>query len=243
MDEMWRFSGGKQGEIQSSNMVTSFWFPGNSCLSTFCQWTEAGEGVVFIHKLSGHMKCPVTHVTDLGRYPTSHRSKNTSQDRLWLFSMAGLNSPYSPQQKHSTTGAARRNIQSLFYLGEERRREQSRPEISVTACSYSSIPMCAERLQCNETPAIRSTKKTWGKTGPYIKDRFSLQNKRQTQTADCSALIFESAHTLSRARTQTQTLPQRPYGDIYSGKRKQMEQVISYRKGGQGCSSRGKFKL
>lgn len=82
MDEMWRGSGWKQGEIQSSNMVTSFRFPGNSCLSTFCRWTEAGEGVVFIHKLSGHMKCLVTHVTDLGRYPTSHGSKNTSQDRL-----------------------------------------------------------------------------------------------------------------------------------------------------------------
>lgn len=91
MDEMRRGSGGKWGDSKQQ-YGNQFWFPGNSCLSTFCRWTEAGEGVVFIHKLSGHMKCLVTHVTDLGRYPTSHNSKNTPQDHLGLFSTEGLNS-------------------------------------------------------------------------------------------------------------------------------------------------------
>lgn len=52
-------------------MVTSFGFQATAVGPPFVSGPGAAEGVVFIHKLSGHMKCLVTHVEDLGRYPTN----------------------------------------------------------------------------------------------------------------------------------------------------------------------------
>lgn len=39
-------------------------------------------GGVLIHKLSSHMKCLVTHVKDLGRYPTTHETSNNNKKNL-----------------------------------------------------------------------------------------------------------------------------------------------------------------
>lgn len=48
-------------------MVTSFGFQATAVGPPFVSGPGAGEGVVFIHKLSGHMKCLVTHVKDQSR--------------------------------------------------------------------------------------------------------------------------------------------------------------------------------
>lgn len=74
--------------------------------------------------------------------------------------------------------------------------------------------MCAERFQCNETPAIRDVT-TWGKTGLYIK---SLQNSSFQETnvnrrqvgggggieeANSRGLILKSTLLIAHAPTYT----------------------------------------
>lgn len=144
-------------------MVTSFGFQATAVWPPFV----SGERVVYIHKLSGHMKCLVTHVRDLGGYLTTHRTKihlRIISCCLWW------TKPNKKNVHLNRSTAPHKHIQLFLW----KTKNELPPKISVTRYSYSSIPMCAERFQCNETPAIRNIK-TWGKSGPYTKISFPFK--------------------------------------------------------------------
>lgn len=67
----WVTRGSRRDSKQHSIMVTSSGFQATAVWPPFVSGLQTGEGVVFIHKLSGHMKCLVTHVKDLNRYSTT----------------------------------------------------------------------------------------------------------------------------------------------------------------------------
>lgn len=63
----WATKGSRENSKQHGIMVTSSGFQATAVWPPFISGLWTGEGVVFIHKLSGHMKCLVTHVKDLDR--------------------------------------------------------------------------------------------------------------------------------------------------------------------------------
>lgn len=60
---------------QRSNMVTSFGFQATAVCPPFVSGPGAGEGVVFIHKLSGHVKCVLSDSCQRPRQiPNQHKT-------------------------------------------------------------------------------------------------------------------------------------------------------------------------
>lgn len=78
--QSWATQGRRGNSKQHSIMVTSPGFQATAVWPPFVSGLWTGEGVVFIHKLSGHMKCLVTHVKDLDTSSTTHRTKNVSSN-------------------------------------------------------------------------------------------------------------------------------------------------------------------
>lgn len=105
-------------------MVTSSGFQATAVWPPFVSGLQTGEGVVFIHKLSGHMKCLVTHVKDLDRYSTTHRTKNISYNIFWLFSVIVTNHIFTKIEAFTTGHTHKRLVFVLFLWGGPRAAAQ-----------------------------------------------------------------------------------------------------------------------
>lgn len=126
-----------------------------NCGFTVIGWGSRKKGGALIHKLSSHMKCLVTRVNHQ-RCPCNQNTWYKVHELIFNLFVHG---PVSWMKTNRIFLQNRRwqqlvpySLTSIFmcFFWEERAK------ITVARCLYSSVYPCAERLLCNETPAIRN---------------------------------------------------------------------------------------
>lgn len=136
-------------------MVTRFGFQATAVWLPFFSGLGAGEGVVFIHKLSGHMKCLVTHIKEQA-YNQPHHTHHQMTNKVIFDCCRRFTKQIDfPQtQSHHTTNTRNKYsfLTSIFARSIKNRMQKK------NQCLSAFIHSCAKRFLYNETPAIRNTK-------------------------------------------------------------------------------------